>query len=292
MHLYDAHCHLQDERYTDRSPAQLTAAARAVGVVGMMCCGTHETDWGRVAGIGRRLAGVAVCLGLHPWYAAERTAGWLKTLRRRLQDTPRAGVGEIGLDHALKNFDLDDQEDVFVQQYRLSIELGRPASLHCRRAFGRMLEVVTDSGPHPAGFVIHSYSGSAELIEPLTRLGGYFSFSGTITYPKRRRVVKALQAVPAERLLIETDAPDMTPFVPGAGAAHFDPHGLGLNEPARLPAVLQRAAVLRDCGVSTLADQVWRNACALFGTPGELQAPQIAATESSGPGRPSTTEAL
>ena len=257
MEIFDAHCHLQDERLTPGLDAMMVRAT-AAGVTGWLCCGSAEADWSAVLAVAVKFPTVRPALGLHPWYVSERTAGWLDRLRALLQEHPHAGVGEIGLDHALEHADLAAQERVFLEQFALSIELGRPASLHCRRAFGRLLELLPRFPLHPTGFVIHSYSGAAELIAPLVRFGAYFSFSGSITHSGNRRGHTALRAVPTERLLIETDAPDLPPVVAGQPVA-------GPNEPANLIHVLHAAAGLRGVPEAELAAQTWANACRLFG---------------------------
>ena len=257
MQLFDAHCHLQDERLAAGLEALLARAA-AAGVAGWMCCGSAEADWPAVLMVVGKCPEVRPAFGLHPWYVRERKAGWLERLRALLQEHPYAGVGEIGLDHALEQADPADQEQVFLEQLALSIEMRRPASVHCRRAFGRLLELLPRFPQHPIGFVIHSYSGAAELIAPLARWGAYFSFSGSITRSGNRRGQAALRAVPSDRLLIETDAPDLPPVVNGQPVE-------GVNEPANLVHVLQAAAGLRGVPEAEVADQTWANARRLFG---------------------------
>jgi TatD DNase family protein len=112
--------------------------------------------------------------------------------------------------------------------------------------------------PLPSGFVIHSYSGPVELIRPLTELGAHFSFSGTVTWSRNRRAHEAAVAVPADRLLIETDSPDLPPS-PEDGAAP-----IALNEPANLPRVLRAVASLRGITAEELAAITWANTSRLF----------------------------
>lgn len=256
MELFDAHCHLQDARLAEGLADALQRAV-AAGVAGWMCCGSAENDWPAVRAVAGAFPAVRVSFGLHPWYAGARQPGWLDRLRALLAAQPHAGVGEIGLDHALEAADLAAQEQVFLEQFALSIELRRPASLHCRRAFGRLLELLPRFGKHPAGFVVHSFSGAAELVAPLARLGAFFSFSGSITRSGNRRGHAALRAVPADRLLIETDAPDLPPAIDGRVPE-------GPNEPANLTHVLRAAAALLERPEADLARQLWANAQQLF----------------------------
>ena len=256
MQLFDAHCHLQDEKLAG-DLAGVMARAAAAGVAGAMCCGSSESDWPATLAVAEKFPGVQLSLGLHPWYVGERQPGWLDRLSALLVAHPHAGVGEIGLDHALEDADLAVQEQVLLDQFALSISLKRPASLHCRRAFGRLLELLPQFGKHPVGFVVHSFSGAAELVAPLEKLGAYFSFSGSITRSGNKRGHAALRAVPADRLLLETDAPDLMPVIAGRVPE-------GANEPANLVHILRAAAELRGTTEDALAALTWTNAQRLF----------------------------
>jgi len=133
---------------------------------------------------------VVPSFGYHPWYVKERTAGWQATLLRSLDQIPSA-VGEIGLDRWIKDFDLAQQEEVFVWQLRVAAERNLPVSIHCLQAWGRLLELL-QSEPRPAcGFVLHSFGGPQEMVEPLARLGGYFSLPGYFAHARKQRSVSA-----------------------------------------------------------------------------------------------------
>ena len=252
MKLFDAHCHLQDSRILDVGKA-LEGATRA-GVVMLACCGTSETDWEKVSHLARKYDQILPAFGLHPWYLGQRSPEWLDILRTYLEEVPST-VGEVGLDFALEEVDRQDQESVFLAQLELARALDRPVTIHCRRAWGRLQELLTDFGPLPQGFLIHSYSGSTELIEPLARLGARFSFSGTVTRSRNKRAHRNCREVPPDRLLIETDAPDMMP----------EPAQGDVNEPANLVHVLHEVAVLRFEQDDEMARITWGNACRFFG---------------------------
>jgi TatD DNase family protein len=254
MKLFDSHCHLQDARY-DGDRDAVIASARAAGVAGMLCCGTEERDWPAVQALARHHAGVYAALGLHPWYLAGRTPDWLATLEAALPGL--AAIGEIGLDHALTPRDDAGQEEVFLAQLRLSIDARKPVSVHCRKAWGRLVELLAEAGPHPAGIILHAYGGSADLVSTLVPYNVYFAFGGTLTLPQARRAPEALCAVPLDRLLLETDAPDIPLVING----DREPR----NAPDRMPVILQHAARLRDLRADELADITWENSCRVFG---------------------------
>ena len=126
--------------------------------------------------------------------------------------------------------------------------------MHGRKAWARLIQVLREEGLPAAGGMVHAYSGSAETVRELEALGCYLSFSGSITRPGNVRGAKALRAVSAHRMLLESDAPDQAPQ-----------SLVGLNEPAHLPLILDAAARLRGEDPVTLARQTRANAMMLFG---------------------------
>ncbi len=262
MKLFDAHCHLQDERILPRADAVLAQAA-AAGVVRLTCCGSSPEDWETLTALAARHRDITSAFGLHPWSVASRRADWLQTLRERLYADPLAGVGEIGLDHALADADPADQWHVFREQWRLASELDRTASIHCRRAWEPMVEAV-QSDDFPKRFVVHSYSGSAEMVPLLAKRGAYFSFSGSLTRSGNRRGRTAAAVVPIDRLLIETDAPDIPPVAPDPATGLRAPIA-GPNEPANLPLVLAALSAVRAVSLEELAQVTFDNAGRVFG---------------------------
>lgn len=262
MPLFDAHCHLQDERLFPHLDAAMKRATMA-GITGLMCCGSCEEDWPLLPAISRRFPHVRLSFGLHPWYIGKRSEGWLDTLKAQLTATP-SDVGEIGLDHALAKDTFADQEAVFLAQIHLADELKRPVTIHCRRAWGHMMELLDAKGWPAYGFVLHSYSGSPELVQPLVRRGAFFSFSGAITFEQNRKGREAVAAVPLDRLLLETDAPDLMPDQPQDAPAISSPDGKPVNEPAYLLVVAQAIANLRCLTMDEVAAITHKNATDLF----------------------------
>jgi TatD DNase family protein len=282
VRLYDAHNHLQDERFAGRQE-ELVAACRAEGVVAMVVNGAGEQDWPEVAALAARFPDLArPSFGYHPWYVGERTPAWQEALARFLDQHPGAAIGEIGLDRWKPGLDFAAQEEVFTWQLRLAAERGLPASIHCLQAWGRMFDLLR-AGPRPArGFLLHSYGGPEEMVAPLARLGAYFSLPGYYAHERKHRQRAAFRAVPPDRLLIETDAPDQC--LPASGAAEGwltkasaglerhalrDPQtGKAINHPANLRAVYEFAADLYGEPIGSLAERVEANFLRLFGAAG------------------------
>lgn len=263
IQVFDAHVHLQASELTD-GLEQALASAREQGIAGWACNGSAEADWPQVLDLARRFPGVVPCFGLHPWYVHERTSDWLAALERFLDAVPSA-IGEIGLDRWIEPRDERAQEEVFRAQLDLARRRSRPAMIHCLRAWGWLTDVLRSEAPLPAGLLLHAYGGPVELIEPLAKMGAYFSFSGDTLEERKTRKREALRAVPRDRLLIETDAPDLPPppaFRPyrlqGAGRKER-------NHPANLRAILRGVAQLRGESEEDLAHAAWRNAKRLMG---------------------------
>ncbi|MDF7800180.1 TatD family hydrolase [Pontiellaceae bacterium B1224] len=253
MKLFDAHNHIQDKRlFPDLG--NVMQRARKTGVVKMGVKGCSEEDWSTVIQIAQMYEGIYPSFGLHPWFIVKRSPSWLQTLEDLLIQFPNAAVGEIGIDHAIEERDDADQEKVFFQQLELARKLNRPVSIHCRRAWGRLIELLDQFGELPRGMLIHCFGGSAEIATELVKRGGYISFSGSITRPNARKAGPAIRAVPDDRILIETDAPDILPTTADGP----------LNEPANVKLVLEKAAEFKGCSQEELADLTFRNAERFF----------------------------
>ncbi len=255
MRLYDTHCHLQDERL-EPDLAGVMARAEAAGVCRFRCCATTEADWPAVAHLAIHFPTIRPAYGLHPWHLATRTPEWKTLLHARLVAEPLAMVGEIGLDHAIDSPGRDEQEEVLRDQLTLAAELRRPVSLHCRRAWGHLFTILRSLSRLPPALLFHAYSGDASIIRPLAELGGWFSFCGSLTREGNRRGRAAAALVPADRLLLETDAPDLAP----RQAPPSTP-----NEPAYLPHTLADLAACRNQTIEETAELTWQNACRVFG---------------------------
>lgn len=261
--LIDAHMHLQEE-VLEGHVERVVERARMVGVHFLACNGTHPGDWDRTLELARTYRGIVPCLGLHPWFIDGRPPGWLE----RLADLTRAGhacVGEAGLDALSPGAGVGAQLEVLLPQLELAKELRRPAMIHCVRAFGHLLAALTEVGPLPAGFLLHSYAGPPDLVPQFARLGAVFSFGGNVLDERHKRARRSLASVPENRLLVETDAPALLP--PPDFRTHVLRGDAGRlwNEPANLPAILRGIAALRGTPPEDLARLVWRNAQRLLG---------------------------
>jgi len=188
MKLFDAHTHYS-----------ASGTAPSGGETGVLCCATGPADWHKVYELTRGDSRVTPAFGLHPWYAASAGGVWLEELETLLKSVPSC-VGEIGLD-ALRG--QQGQEEVFGAQLALAARLGRPAVVHCVRAWDKMPALL--SAARLPAYLLHGYGGPADLVPALAAGGGYFSFGAELARPEREKLRAALRAVPSDRLLFESE---------------------------------------------------------------------------------------
>lgn len=255
--MYDSHCHLQHPRF-DADRDDVITRARAAGVTGMLLAGVDAADLALQDAIVARYPELAQCVGLHPMVVAELTDdavdAELDAVSARVRSRRPAAVGETGLDRRsiLPASSLPRQERVFRWHLALAADAGLPVVLHVVRAHELALRVLGDG--RTAG-VVHSFSGSAEIAQAYVKRGLHVSFCATVTFPEARRIHAACRAVPLDRLLVETDAPDQPPD--GARGAR--------NEPGWLPQVIAAVARLREEDPSAIAAATEANARRLYG---------------------------
>ena len=262
--MIDCHLHLQDERLSSRLD-EVLATIRSLGITRLVVNGTHPGDWESVAALASRIPEVIPCYGLHPWRVGSEPGNWLGDLGERLRGDPRAGVGEIGLDRWMKNPDSDRQREVFIAQLALAGSLGRPVTIHCLQAWGSLLEVL-ETAPRPRRLLLHSYGGPLEMIDRFVSLGAWFSISGYFFRPGKESKLAAFDRIPRDRLLVETDAPDMVP-PPELVRFHLPSSGTPEpNHPGNLGSIHEALARRLGMGTADLAALVGTNFAEWFGS--------------------------
>jgi TatD DNase family protein len=265
MQLFDAHNHIQDDHLFLQLDTVMERAHMA-GVERMAVKGCCEADWPKVVEVANRYSDAYLSFGLHPWFIGGRSDQCFQTLEDLLTSYPQASVGEIGIDHAVEPRHDEEQEVVFLQQLEIARKFDRPVTIHCRKAWGRLIELLDQFGDLPRGMLIHCFGGSAEIATELVKRGAYISFSGSITRPNAKKAGPAIRSVPADRLLIETDAPDILPHTVDEACCLVAENQI-VNEPANLRYVLAKAAELRGVSEETLAELTYRNAERFFHFP-------------------------
>jgi len=255
--LIDSHCHLQDPRIIDQLP-QILERAWAVGVKSFICCGSSPEDWPQVQKISELYPGIIPAYGLHPWYVVQARDDWQDLLRDFLAQ-PNSIIGETGLDLKFTKCSLESQESAFRSHMELAVDLKRPVSTHCVKAWHRMIPILKEYNHPEAPVQLHSYNGGSEIKKQLAGLNVYFSFSGSLTRSRNQKAHKAVRAIPLDRLLIESDAPDIPPEI--NGTIDYD----SPNEPRSLKWVLETMARLVEQDSENLAGQLMENTANFLG---------------------------
>jgi TatD DNase family protein len=255
LQYVDAHCHLHDHRIIEDISGIVQRAADA-GVTRMMTCATMEENFGATATLARQYPAIVPFYGIHPWFLDSLSPCWQQELGDRVASEV-CGIGETGLDFMDKNADRDRQMEVFAGHLSLARDLERPINIHIRKAWDAFIRLLKKTGPLKTPGLVHSFSGSADMVKLLLRYNLYISFSGSVTRPGAKKVVNALKAVPGDRILLETDTPDIYPSVQ-------NPDLHGLNEPKNLPAIAQIAAARAGVPVPDFVLRAYANACEVF----------------------------
>ena len=255
----DSHNHLQDPRLGEPTP--LIAAMRKAGIRRCIVNSTCEHDWKNVEALAASEPSfILPAFGIHPWHAHTASSGWQARLQDLLEIHPHASIGECGLDTWVSEPSLDIQRPVFIDQLRLSRELNRPITIHCLKAWGPLFDAFA-AGPPAPHFLMHSFSGSIETARRLIPLGAYFSFSGYFLHERKSAILEVFRQLPRDRILLETDAPDMLPppdFI-------TLPLPKNHNHPANLPAIGNALAAMLGMQPEALATLTSENAKSCFG---------------------------
>ena len=246
--MIDAHIHLTDERF-DPDRESLLRQARNAGVRSFFCVSVRPREWQKVIDLAETRDDVRPFIGTHPWYASQHDEA---LLREFLTRHPSAGIGETGLD-AVKGD--PEQERAFESQLIAAAEFNRPCVVHCVKSFDRVAALLKTLKKKPPALLFHGFSGTVQQAEFLIRFNAYFSFSGSLLNENRSKSRAVFAALPADRLLTETDAPDMRP-----PEKFRYPDDLNRNLPAALALIVPEMAAIRKTDFSDLVFLLRRNA--------------------------------
>ncbi|HET7758967.1 MAG TPA: TatD family hydrolase [Gaiellaceae bacterium] len=245
--MIDTHAHLDA---CEAPPDELVARAREAGVTRIVSVGSGLKSCRETLAIAARHDGVFTALGIHPHQAVDEDAERLDELRQLLGNGAAVAVGETGLDYYRDYAPRDRQLDLFERQLELATELVKPVVVHTRAASD---DTAAALEPFAGTVVLHCFS-APELLPIALERGYYVSFAGNVTYPKAEELRDAAREVPADRLLVETDSPYLSP----------QPRRGRPNEPANVVHTVAALAEARGGEAAALAAQLDANATAAF----------------------------
>jgi TatD DNase family protein len=262
MVFVDTHCHLDWNAFDADRDAVIRRAIES-GVTRLLTIGVDVPSSRRAIELAEQCAEVYAAVGVHPNDCADFDAEMLKEVRSLAQHPKVVAIGEIGLDYYRHKVDQAIQARAFQAQLELAAELGKPVIVHSREAADDvmvMLERHSSSRSIPAGLVtchgvLHSYFDDLAILQRAFAIGFYCGVTGPITFKKSDRARDIIRQAPLDRLLIETDAPFLTPV----------PHRGQRNEPAYLRHVADTIAQVHGLALEVVAQQTTQNANQLLG---------------------------
>lgn len=257
--MIDSHCHLADDAFVEDLEA-VVARAQAAGVEGVVCIlsADEPEELTRAARLARLWPGARFSAGIHPHRAgtyAGRPHAAAAVTRAAAAGVGAVALGEVGLDYHYDYAPREVQREVFAAQVALAVELGKPVVIHTREATPDTMAVLDDAGAGRVRGVLHCFSGTLDEARLGLDRGLWISLSGILTFPKAEALREVARFVPADRLLIETDAPFLAPV----------PHRGQRNEPAWVAETLARLAAVRSTPREEMGRQVTANLAALVG---------------------------
>lgn len=259
MRWIDTHCHLDAAEF-DPDRDAVVGRARAAGVTLQVLPAVSRQNFEAVRTLAHR-HGLAYALGIHPLCvndAAESDLGALREALAEHRDDPRlVAVGEIGLDHFVPGLDQTKARHFYAEQLRLAQAAGLPVLLHVRRSADALLRELRRI---PVAGIAHAFNGSAQQAQTFIDLGFKLGFGGAMTFDRALQIRRLAQQLPAESLVLETDAPDIPPHWLYRTSGQRATGEVSRNEPAELPRIAATLAELRGWTLAHTASVCWRNA--------------------------------
>ena len=265
MQLFDTHTHF-DVADFDHDRQHLAVQAKQVGVEALVLIGFIESRFDELIQTHQQLQHWEnvpqsyLAPGLHPFYIEQHQQAHLQRLEQVLKQHDCVAIGEIGLDTFLKQHKRPDafakQQHYFNAQLELATHYQKPVLLHIRKAHAEALAILK-AQKFKLGGIAHAFSGGVEEAKALVKLGFKIGVTGQITNPNAKKLHQVVQAIGAERLVIETDCPDMTPLCCQTSTEHRT-----RNTPVNLPYILDSLAQTLGQPQDQLAEQLWQNSLA------------------------------
>jgi TatD DNase family protein len=256
MKLFDSHCHIDDKIF-NQDITQVLERAKDAGVQGMMIAGITLKSVKKAIKMAEHNHGLFAAVGVHPHDAASCSETVIKSLRELAKNSKVKAWGEIGLDFNRMFSPQKDQEKWFVRQIETADELKLPLIFHERDSNGRFLTLLKETHHKNRTGVVHCFSGNKNDLKAYLDLGFYIGITGILTIKTRGADLRELvKTIPIDRLLIETDAPYLTPAP--------EKNKIRRNEPAFVRSILMKLAEVRNEAPKELAKNLWENTCQLF----------------------------
>lgn len=248
--IFDTHAHYDDEAFQDDLEGLLSAFSEG-GISGVVSCGVNEQSSKKNIELAHKYGFIYAAVGYHGLNTEDLTDNYLEAIKTLAQDEKVVAIGEIGLDYHYEKETRDLQIKIFREQIKLANELNLPVIVHDREAHEDTLNILKELKPKG---VLHCFTGSVETAREILKLGMYIGLGGAVTFKNAVKPVEVAKIVPEDRLVLETDAPYMSP-VPFRGKRCTS---------LLIPYTAQKIADVRNTDVQALLDATDKNARELF----------------------------
>ena len=254
MTLIDTHCHLYSEEFA-ADIEEVIKRAEMEGVTQFYLPAIDSTCTEAMLNLETRFPGKCIAMmGLHPCYVKDNYKDELKLVEEWLGKRKFAAIGEIGLDHYWDKTHVKEQEEAFRLQIEWALQYKLPIVIHTRNAMQQTIDIVKEYSPRGLKGIFHCFGGSLESANEIIEAGFYLGIGGVVTYPKAG-LSEVLQHISLDHLVLETDAPYLTP-VPFRGKR---------NESSYLKYVLEKIAEAKNVSIEEVAAATTANAQKIFG---------------------------
>ena len=249
--IFDTHAHYTDHAFDeDRDAVIASLPEKGVRYITLASSNTEDTEAN--SELSQKYGFIYAAAGLHPECANECPGDYLETVKNTIASNPKErAVGEIGLDYHYDGYDREKQIRLFEEQLELAKELNLPVIVHSRDASEDTLSILKNHRPRG---VVHCFSGSAETAREIIKLGMYIGFTGVLTFRNAKKALKALEEVPVDKLLLETDCPYMAP-VPFRGKR---------CDSSMIAFTAEKAAEIKGMDVQELLDITCKNGMTFY----------------------------
>lgn len=248
--IFDSHAHYDDAKF-DNDRDELIKSMLDKNVNTIINCGTDIDNSNKCINISKRFERVYCALGVHPHEADSVNNDFIEKLKNLFAFKKAIAVGEIGLDYHYDLSKRENQIDIFEKQIKLALEINKPIIVHDREAHKDTLDLLKKYKPKG---VIHCFSGSVEMAKEIINLGMYIGIGGAVTFKNAKKIVDVVKQTPLNRILLETDAPYMTP-VPYRGTRCNSEHILF---------TAQKISEIKCIDTNKILEDSTENACNLF----------------------------
>jgi TatD DNase family protein len=251
--IIETHCHL--DYLKDKPLIEILKEASLAGVEKIITIAVEPDNFDSVKNLAEEHEEIFFSQGTHPHDAKHSTTSSLAIVKERCSHKKMVAVGEIGLDYHYNHSPQETQISVFKEHLEIAIEMNKPIVVHSREADEDMITILKEYAPRlQRKGVIHSFSSGPELAKIAIELGFYLGFNGIITFKKSQNVRDIVAICPLDRILLETDAPFLTPV----------PHRGRENAPCNLPHILEKVAEIKNIPALEIAETCYQNSLNLF----------------------------